>query len=66
MLFNINTYKKKDGIGIITLNRPNRMNTICNEVLSEFSKLIEEIEDNHEISTIIMEGGKDYFPLMSI
>jgi|GEM_PF-2669053 len=36
-------YNKDGGIGTITLNRPNAMNALNNELLNELSLLLDEI-----------------------
>ena len=35
------SYEKQDGIGIVTLNRPDRKNALSNELIRELNLLIE-------------------------
>lgn len=44
---------------IITINRPKNLNAINEEVISDFLTILDEIEGNREIRTIIITGGGD-------
>jgi enoyl-CoA hydratase len=54
-------YEKQDGIGIVTLNRPERKNALNNELIRELDLLIEEIKNDNELGAIIITGNKDAF-----
>jgi len=68
-------YEKKDGVGIITLNRPEKLNAITHAMLRRLGELIEEVKKDDEVRVVILTGmgrafsaGTDisgYVPIMS-
>ncbi|NQT80635.1 MAG: enoyl-CoA hydratase/isomerase family protein [Candidatus Aminicenantes bacterium] len=52
-------YEKKDNIGILTINRPDKLNAISNELTSELSKLLDDIEKDEELRVLIITGKGD-------
>jgi len=50
-------YEKKDRIGYITFNRPEILNAMDMEMVSEIGKAIEEIEKDNEVGAVIMTGA---------
>jgi enoyl-CoA hydratase len=61
MNFNTIIYEKGEGVGIIKLNRPKRMNALCNELLRELNMLIDNIKKDDEISVVIITGDEKFF-----
>lgn len=61
MNFNTIIYEKGEGIGIIKLNRPRRMNALCNELLKELDMLIDDIKEDDEVSVVIITGEEKFF-----
>lgn len=54
-------YEKKDGVGIITLNRPEKLNAITHGMLRRLGELIEEIKRDDEVRVMILTGmGKAF------
>lgn len=56
------TYKtllfgKKDGIGIVTLNRPEALNALNSTVYNELYDVFEAIEDDAEVRAVILTGS---------
>jgi enoyl-CoA hydratase len=52
---------KKDGIGYITLNRPEVFNAISQELIDEFSDALEVVNRDYEIQVLILTGaGKGF------
>jgi len=50
-------YTKEDGIGIITLNRPDQLNAIRDETLSLLNEILAEASADNEVRTIIITGN---------
>ncbi|OPY82888.1 MAG: putative enoyl-CoA hydratase echA8 [Smithella sp. PtaU1.Bin162] len=52
---------KKEGIGYITLNRPEVFNAISQELINEFSDALDKINKDYEIHVLILTGaGKGF------
>jgi enoyl-CoA hydratase/carnithine racemase len=49
--------EKKDYIGTVTFNRPDRMNTISGAMLSEFSQALVEMNANPDVRVIVITGA---------
>jgi enoyl-CoA hydratase/carnithine racemase len=49
--------EKKDYIGTVTLNRPDRMNTISGAMLSEFSQALIEMNADSDVRVIVITGA---------
>ncbi len=47
----------KDGIGYLTINRPDKLNALNNEVLSELNTIIDDVNKNNEIRVVIVTGS---------
>jgi enoyl-CoA hydratase len=54
-------YEKEDGIAIITLNRPQRMNALSEQLVKELGQVINEVEDDEEVRVVIMTGQEKFF-----
>jgi len=53
--------EKKDGIGYITLNRPEVFNAISQELIDEFSDALDTVNKDYEIQVLILTGaGKGF------
>ncbi len=52
-------YEKKENIGLLTLNRPEKMNAISQELTAELSLLLDEIENDDELRVIVITGAGD-------
>jgi len=52
-------YEKKENIGVLTINRPQRMNAISNELTSELKKFLDEIENDDELRVLVITGAGD-------
>lgn len=61
MEFKTIIYEKSDGIGIITLNRPKSMNAISERLIKELNMVIDEIERDEEVRTVIFTGSEKVF-----
>ncbi|MCK9274521.1 MAG: enoyl-CoA hydratase/isomerase family protein [Syntrophales bacterium] len=49
-------YEKKDQIGIITLNRPEKMNAMTHEMLALFLEITEQIRKDDDVRAVILTG----------
>lgn len=52
-------YEKKENIGFLTINRPEKMNAISQELTAELSLLLDEIENDDELRVIVITGAGD-------
>lgn len=50
-------YDKKDNIGILTINRPERMNAISNQLISELKGFLEQVEADDSLRVLIITGA---------
>lgn len=54
-------YELQDHIGIITLNRPEKMNTLTHEMLDLFENITKEIRGDDDVRAVILTGKGKYF-----
>ena len=52
-------YERKENIGVLTINRPQKMNALTNELISELKHLLGEIEKDQELRVLIVTGLGD-------
>jgi len=52
-------YEKKDNIGLLIINRPEKMNAISQELTAELSLFLDEIENDDELRVIVITGAGD-------
>ena len=52
-------YEKKGSIGILTINRPEKLNALSNVLISELSALLADIEKDDELGVLILTGAGD-------
>jgi enoyl-CoA hydratase len=55
------TYSADDGIGTITLDRPERRNAINLDLVREMSALLVDLEESDDLAALIVTGGSDVF-----
>ena len=51
------TYENKDSIAYITLNRPEKLNALNGQLLSEFREIIQVIEVDPDVRVVILTGA---------
>ncbi len=51
----------ENNIGVITFNRPEALNALCEDLMIELTAALNEIEENKEIGCIIITGSKKAF-----
>ncbi len=49
-------YRKEDNIGLLTINRPEKMNAISAGLTAELAQLLDEIEEDDELRVLIVTG----------
>ncbi len=54
-------FKQEDGLGTITLNRPESLNGLNDVLLEELSLLMDEIARDDEVRVVILTGGNRVF-----
>jgi len=54
-------YEKQNHIGIITLNRPEKMNAMTHEMLDLFENITKEIRRDDDVRVVILTGRGKYF-----
>ena len=54
-------YSKNGGIATITLNRPEKYNTLRPSILGELDNALREANTDNEVKVIILEGAGDSF-----
>jgi enoyl-CoA hydratase len=54
-------YKKEEGVGIITFNRPKQLNAITFQLKEEVSQVLDNIEVDDEVKAVILTGGTKAF-----
>ncbi len=54
-------YEKSEGVGTITLNRPEKLNAINFEMLDELWALLQEIMADDEVHVVLLRGEGRYF-----
>jgi enoyl-CoA hydratase len=52
-------YEKTDNIGVLTINRPDKLNAISNELTEELKQLLDEIEKDEELRVMLITGAGD-------
>lgn len=53
--------KLENGVGVITLNRPEAYNALCTPLLDEVSKAIKDFDEDSLIGAIVLTGGNKVF-----
>ena len=50
-------YQKKDGIGIVTLNRPEALNALNSNIYTDLYDVFEDIENDDEVRVVVLTGS---------
>ena len=50
-------YTREDGIGIITINRPEKMNAITDDMLADLTNILNEATLDNEVRVVIITGN---------
>ena len=57
MAFETLLYEENDGIGYLTLNRPDKLNALSPTLMAEFREALEGIEANPDVRVVILTGA---------
>ena len=49
--------KSEDGVGIITLNRPERLNALTYNIVKKMNNFLDKCESDDDIKCVIIEGA---------
>ena len=49
-------YEERDGIAIITINRPERLNTLTEEVIVGVAEAIDSASMSEHVSSVVLRG----------
>ena len=52
-------YEKTGTVGILTVNRPDKLNALSNQLTAELKTVLEEIENDDELRVLILTGAGD-------
>jgi len=58
-MYNTLIYEKKDTIGILTINRPEKMNALSTELTNELQQVLVEIEEDKDLRVLVITGAGD-------
>ena len=61
MAYNNLLFSKENGIGIMTMNRPEVLNAFSYESLGETAKLVDEIAADPEVKVLVIRGNEKVF-----
>lgn len=51
------SYEKRGGIGVVTLNRPDKMNAVTFGMLGRLKEIVEEIKNDESVRAVILTGA---------
>ena len=59
--FTVVKWQKSDGIGLVTLNRPEKLNAMNPQLLADLREILEEAEKDEEVKVLVLTGtGKGF------
>lgn len=50
-------YEKKDNIGVLTINRPEKLNALSNELIEELERFLDDVENDEELRVLVITGA---------
>ncbi len=50
-------YEKKDNIGVLTVNRPEKLNALSNELIGELEQFLDEVENDEKLRVLVITGA---------
>ncbi len=61
MAFETVLFEKRDRVGLITLNRPQAMNAVNGQLISELNQILDQCEADDGIGAMVLTGSKKAF-----
>ena len=61
MVYNHINIKKKEGVGLITINRPEVLNALSEDLMAEVSVVLDDFESDTKIGCIVLTGSEKAF-----
>jgi enoyl-CoA hydratase len=52
-------YEKKGNISVLTVNRPEKLNALSNELIEELERFLDDVENDDELRVLVMTGAGD-------
>jgi enoyl-CoA hydratase len=56
-MYNTLIYEKKDNIGVLTVNRPDKLNALSNELTVELERFLDEAEKDDDLRVLVITGA---------
>lgn len=53
--------ERRETVGLITLNRPDQLNALCNELIEELNDALNELDNDDEIGCMVLTGSAKAF-----
>lgn len=53
--------EKKEGVGVITFNRPKALNALCDQLVDELGSALSDLEEDSNIKVAVLTGGEKAF-----
>lgn len=50
-------YQKERGVGVVTLNRPQRLNAISLHLVDDLNRMVDEVEKDEELRVVVITGA---------
>ncbi|MGB6867922.1 MAG: enoyl-CoA hydratase-related protein, partial [Candidatus Aminicenantaceae bacterium] len=52
-------YEKSDNIGVLTVNRPDKLNALSNELTEELLQILDAVEKDVDLRVLVITGAGD-------
>ncbi len=61
MAYEMIELEKKEGVGVITFNRPKALNALCDQLVDELGSALSDLEEDSNIKVAVLTGGEKAF-----
>lgn len=59
-------FEIKNNIGIITVNRPDKLNALNGETINELESVFDSIKENQEVFVVVITGSGEKHSLLEL